>query len=70
MLAEGDGDEVDERVGEEGEHWSDWEMVDEVDLGEEGEVDGEMPNLLDRDEQAELEPRRSFLLVDVKSLCL
>jgi len=72
MPAEGVGDEVDERAGEEDEHWSDWEMVDEVDLSEEGEgeVDGEMPNLLDGDEQAELEPRHSFLLVDVKSLCL
>jgi hypothetical protein len=36
MLAEGDGDEVDERVGEENERWSDWEMVDEGDLGNEG----------------------------------
>jgi hypothetical protein len=54
MLAEGDGDEVDEIVGEENERWSDWEMVDEGDLGNEGAV----ANPLDGDEEAGLEPRQ------------
>jgi hypothetical protein len=60
MLAEGDGNEVDRGIGEENEYWSDWDMVDEDDLGEEGEVlvDGGVANPLDGDEQAGLGPQQ------------
>jgi hypothetical protein len=59
MLAEGGGDEVDGRIGEENEYWSDWEVVGEGDLGEGGVlVDGGVADQLDGDEQAGLEPRQ------------